>query len=181
MNTFIQKFVKNAKKKIGKQDRVLEIGSRNFNGGVRQYFKDADKYIGIDGIDGKGVDKVMLSYDIPKHFKKEYFDCVICCEELEHDPFFWATLKVIDYALKPGGWLIISTPCLYQDLHSAPQDYYRFMPDTYRNIFFNGYINGQIAVCYGKGYEPKKGKEIDYTKVATIIGYGQKVYKEKTN
>jgi SAM-dependent methyltransferase len=172
MNAFIQNYVKEVKQKIGKQGRVLEIGSRNFNGGVRQYFKDADKYIGIDAHKGKGVDRMMLSYDIPKHYKKESFDCVICLETLEHDPYFWATLKVMQDVLKPKGWLIISTPCLFQDVHEIPQDYYRFMPDTYKNIFFNGYSNGQISVCFGKGYEPKR--KIDYRQVATIIGYGQK-------
>jgi len=162
------------KKKIGKQSKVLEIGAHDFNGSVRQYFKDADKYVGIDPIPGKGVDLTILSYDIPKHFKNETFDCVICLEELEHDPYFWATLEVMKDVLKPGGWLIISTPCLFQDIHRIPYDYYRFMPDTFLHVFFNGYSNGDVVVCFAKGYEPKKGKQIDYRKVATIMGYGQK-------
>lgn len=179
MNPFIQDFVKKIHAKIGKQPKVLEIGSMNFNGGVRQYFKDSDIYIGVDANKGRGVDMIMPSYDIPKHFEEGYFDCVICLETLEHDPYFWVTLSIMKKMLKKDGWMIISTPSLYQGIHECPQDYYRFMPDTYTNIFFNGFNNGEIVICGCKikGSQPyvvEEGKPVDYTKIVTIIGYGQK-------
>ena len=180
MNILVQNYVKELKKHIGKQSRVLEVGSHNVNGGVRQFFKDADEYIGIDPFAGKDVDLVASSYDIPKFFKKESFDCVICCEMLEHDPYPDWSLQNMKNVLKPGGWLIISSPGLAQDLHKAPNDYYRFMPDAYLHVFFNGYENGNLAVGFTKGYPiPKDPKDIKYTKVVTIIGYGQKPNEKK--
>jgi len=139
MNNFINEFVGKQKKKIGKQSKVLEIGSLNMNGSIRHWFKDADEYIGIDYQEGKGVDKVMWSYDIPKVWKKEYFDCVIACESFEHDPNFWKTLEIMKWVLKKGGWMIITAPGRMMKLHEYPYDFYRFMPQAFSGVFYAGF------------------------------------------
>jgi SAM-dependent methyltransferase len=183
MNTFIQDTVKNFKKQKGKFNKVLEIGSWNVNGGVRQFFKDADEYIGIDPMGGKGVDLKISSYEIPNHFKKENFDCILCLETLEHDPYFEYTVQLMHDYLKQGGWLVISSPGLAQGIHNAPGDYYRFMPDVYQNIFFKGYEHLSMGVAFRPGHTPRgrgKDKNWDWTNIVTAIAYAQKPKKDNS-
>ena len=62
--------------------RVLEIGSLNINGTVRDYIQPfAEKYIGIDMQEGPGVDIV---HDAAKFTKPNFFDVVVCAEVFEH-------------------------------------------------------------------------------------------------
>lgn len=81
--------------------RVLEMGSMNFNGSVRDYFTNCD-YTGIDWKDGAGVDKVVLAHK----FDAEPFDVVITTEMLEHDKYARRSMKNALRLLKPGGVLI---------------------------------------------------------------------------
>ena len=87
-------------------DPVIEIGSRNVNGGLRDLFPRAPEfqtYVGIDVQDGPGVDIVA---DAAQWTPPEPAACVICCEVLEH----WkldaelVTLSACETALgKSGG------------------------------------------------------------------------------
>jgi SAM-dependent methyltransferase len=69
-----------------KNSTVLEIGSLNINGSIRQFFDNCN-YIGIDVGPGKDVDIVCegQSYDAPSNS----VDTVISCECFEHNPY-WA-------------------------------------------------------------------------------------------
>jgi SAM-dependent methyltransferase len=175
MNTFIQGVVKKFAKEHG-TGKILEIGSWNANGGVRQYFKDADEYIGIDPHGGKDVDLQISSYQIPQYFKKD-FDVILCLETLEHDPYFEYTVQLMHEYLKPGGWLVISTPGLAQGIHQVPKDYYRFMPDAYADIFFKDYDPITWAVAFRTGHTPRgrgSKKNWDWTNMVSVIAYAQK-------
>lgn len=116
-------------------DKVLEVGSRDVNGIIKEDLNTRE-YIGIDIQYGPNVNKVMRSYEIPDEFAKHEFDCVICLEMLEHDPFFWLSIENMRHVLRPDGYLVISTPANGFPEHRHPVDCYRFMPDTYRFIFF---------------------------------------------
>lgn len=59
---------------------VLEVGSRNVNGGVRDLFPEAI-YVGIDIEPGDGVDIVT---DAAKWVPSGPFDCVVSTEVFEH-------------------------------------------------------------------------------------------------
>ncbi len=170
MNSFILNYVKGVKTRIGKQKRVLEVGSLDVNGSVRQFFKDADKYIGIDLVAGPSVDKVADGHNIKKLFKRASFDCVICCETIEHDPKFWVTIENMRWALKPGGWMIVSAPSFQQYIHQYPHDYWRFLPDAFNLIFFKGYNRVEGGVSYlPEAVNPDPRKDI-----VNIICFGQK-------
>lgn len=80
--------------------RVLEIGSLDINGSVRDFF-DAREYTGIDIGPGKGVDVVCegQKYDAPD----SSFDQVISCEAMEHNPYWVETFKNMIRMCKPGG------------------------------------------------------------------------------
>jgi len=62
---------------------VLECGSLNINGSVRDFFSNCT-YIGLDVGKGEGVDVVSLAheYSMPDNT----FDTVCSCEMFEHDP-----------------------------------------------------------------------------------------------
>lgn len=140
MTPQIQAWVKKAKTDfIKKPGKVLEIGSLNFNGGVREFFSDASSYIGTDMQEGEGVDLVINAHDLLKEFKKESFDTILCLETFEHDDKFWLTLENIKALIKKNGFLIITTPTFGFPLHRFPKDYFRFGEDAFRDIFFKDY------------------------------------------
>jgi len=84
--------------------KVLEVGSLDINGSVRQFFDNCD-YEGIDIAEGKGVDRVVLAHQF---FRDEAYDVVISSEMLEHDQFWFSSLKQMYRNLKPGGLMIIT-------------------------------------------------------------------------
>lgn len=140
MTPQIQAWVKKAKKDFIKSPgSILEVGSLNINGGVREFFKDAKNYIGIDATGGLGVDKIINSHDILKSWKPDTFDIVICLEMLEHDNAPWITINNLSSVLKKGGFLIVSTPTFGFPLHRYPKDYFRFGEDAFRDIIFLGF------------------------------------------
>lgn len=101
-------------------------------------------------------------------FGDNRFDTVLCHGMLEHDKFFWKTIAEIKRVIKPGGLVVIGTPgytrtwleklnrffrksrlidrhldfltssTVTYEIHNAPGDYYRFSPQTFKEIFFEG-------------------------------------------
>lgn len=65
------------------QKRVLEIGSLNINGSIRQFFSDCD-YVGVDIGEGRDVDLVARGEDLD--FPDNSFDVCCSCECFEHNP-----------------------------------------------------------------------------------------------
>lgn len=82
---------------------VLEVGSFNVNGEVRQFF--AGRYLGIDIKPGPGVDVVA---DASTYEPSELFDVVVCCEVLEHTVVWPGIVAMCGRALRPGGALILT-------------------------------------------------------------------------
>jgi SAM-dependent methyltransferase len=70
--------------------RVLEVGSLDINGSIRQFF-DGCEYIGVDLGEGKGVDLVAKGEDLD--FPDGYFKVVASCECFEHNPEWEATFR----------------------------------------------------------------------------------------
>lgn len=88
--------------------RVLEVGSLNINGTVRDFFH-ACEYVGVDVVPGPCVDVVSLAHDLPAMpLFAEPFDVVISCEALEHDRFWPRTLAAMFAILRPGGLMVFT-------------------------------------------------------------------------
>ncbi|MCK5138495.1 MAG: hypothetical protein KAQ85_01510 [Thermodesulfovibrionia bacterium] len=87
--------------------KVLEAGSLDINGSPRQYFADSCEYIGVDAKQGKGVDWWGLFHEYPEK-PKGYFDVVVSCEVVEHDPFWRTTLKAMVDFIRADGALFLS-------------------------------------------------------------------------
>jgi SAM-dependent methyltransferase len=87
-----------------KGGRVLEIGSLNINGTVRDWF-DADEYVGVDVGEGPGVDVVMSGHE---YDSDKPFDCCISCECFEHNPFWKETFLNMVRLCRQGGLVIFT-------------------------------------------------------------------------
>lgn len=108
--------------KFFKGGRVLEIGSLNINGTVRNFF-NADEYIGVDVGEGPGVDVVMSGHEYDNEQK---FDCVISCECFEHNPFWKETFLNMVRLCRRGGLVIFTCATTGRPEHgterTTPQD-----------------------------------------------------------
>lgn len=96
---------------------VLEIGSLDINGSVREFFEDC-RYTGIDLGPGKGVDVVAdgQSFAGATHG----YDVVVSCETLEHNPYWRETLHNAVRMLKPDGLMLLSCATYGRRQHGTP-------------------------------------------------------------
>jgi SAM-dependent methyltransferase len=85
--------------------KVLEIGSWNVTGSVRDYFQSCD-YVGVDLAAGDCVDVVAAGQDLA--YPTGAFDVVISCECFEHNPFWLETFLNMARMLRPGGLFVFS-------------------------------------------------------------------------
>ncbi len=118
--------------------RVLEVGSYNINGSPREVIPADGGYTGVDMMPGPGVDIVMDAEHLAVRFPPAAFDTVVCCECLEHTVRPWRVVEAMQYVLRPGGHLWVSTPTFGFPLHRYPVDCYRFGEDAYRLWLFAG-------------------------------------------
>jgi len=85
--------------------QVLEMGSLNVNGTLRDLFDECE-YTGVDVIPGKDVDVVGTFHEVDS--KNRIFDVVCSVNSLEHDMHFNKTLPRMYELLAPGGLMFIS-------------------------------------------------------------------------
>jgi SAM-dependent methyltransferase len=84
---------------------VLEIGSLDINGSVRQFYRDCN-YTGIDVAPGKGVDVVCQGQDF--NAIDGSFEQVISCEAMEHNPSWRETFANMIRLTKEGGLFVMT-------------------------------------------------------------------------
>lgn len=84
---------------------VIEIGSYNVNGSVRDHFESPIQYIGVDWRPGSSVDMVCFAHDLKIC---ERFDAVISASMLEHDRHWEKSLRNMVDLMKDDGILLLS-------------------------------------------------------------------------
>jgi len=93
----------------------------------KTFFATAEKYVGMDYLTDRSTpDVVGSATNIP--LGDATFDTVVCTEVLEHVPDPLKALREMYRVLKPGGYLILSTP-MYWPRHEVPYDYFRYPYD----------------------------------------------------
>lgn len=96
---------------------ILEIGSRDVNGTVRDLFASASSYLGIDIAGGPGVNLILDAGRIDELGLS--FDVVISCEMLEHARDPEQVCEAAYNVLKPGGMFVITAANDKREPHSA--------------------------------------------------------------
>lgn len=140
-----------------KDRNILEIGSLNINGQVKDLFVGCGSYLGIDRVPGPGVDLVQdegassfLWGNIDHRF-----DTVIALETLEHDPDPNGTLEAIRFA-NPSQ-LIVSVPSFdsskVMPYHDYGGDFWRISEQTMREVIMAGYKVTLARVHDALGFE----------------------------
>jgi SAM-dependent methyltransferase len=106
--------------------RTLDVGC-----GRRPYehtfFAGAAEYVGLDYLtDRSRPDVVGSALAIP--FAPRSFDTVVSTEVLEHVPEPHRALAEMQRVLRPGGFLVLTTP-VYWPRHEVPYDFFRYPYD----------------------------------------------------
>ncbi len=107
---------------------VLDLGGRNVNGSIREWFPEATTWTALDIRDGDGVDIVA---DASEWVPDQEYDVVCSTELFEHTPV-WREICATAYkACKAGGTLILTMAGPGRPAHSAidggplrPGEYY---------------------------------------------------------
>ena len=108
--------------------KVVEIGSQNVNGTLRDTCPTNFEYIGVDFAQANGVDIVLEDpYRLP--FEDESVDIVLSSSCFEHSEMFWLVFLEILRVLKPNGLFYLNAPST-GSFHRYPVDCWRFYPDS---------------------------------------------------
>lgn len=137
---------------------VVDIGSQDVNGSLKQAVPPSIRYFGIDFVPGKGVDLVLEDpYQLP--FEDESVDVIVSSSCFEHSEMFWLTFLEVSRVLKPGGLLYINVPSNGM-FHRYPVDCWRFYPDSGKALCAWAHRNGQPMVLLesfiGKHFSPEE-------------------------
>jgi SAM-dependent methyltransferase len=86
--------------------RILEVGSYNVLGTIRDLFPDATSYIGADLMAGPGVDMVKSGHEID--LESNSLDLALSCECFEHNPYWFETFLNMIRMTRPGGLVVLT-------------------------------------------------------------------------
>lgn len=95
---------------------VIDIGSLNINGTVRDLFPNAKSYIGVDIVAGSAVDVVA---DAATWTPKAKADIVVCCEMLEHCEAWRDVIHNMSTMLRRNGQIIVTAANPNRTPHSG--------------------------------------------------------------
>jgi len=114
------------------ESKVLEVGSLDINGSIRQFFVACD-YIGVDLGEGRGVDVVARGEELD--YPDDSFDVVASCECFEHNPEWVKTFN--NMVRMASGLVFFSCATTGRAEHgtrrTSPDDA-PFCGDYYRNL-----------------------------------------------
>jgi SAM-dependent methyltransferase len=112
----------------GEKLRIVEIGSQDVNGSLRSQAPENSEYIGVDFVEGKGVDVILDDpYALP--FPDGHADIVLSSSCFEHSQMFWLIFLEALRILKPSGLFYLNAPS-NGNFHRYPVDCWRFYPDS---------------------------------------------------
>ena len=122
---------------------VIDIGSQDVNGSLRQVTPPAFKYTGLDFQKANNVDIVLEDpYQLP--LPDNSVDIVLSSSCFEHSEMFWLVFLEVMRVLKPAGLFYLNVPSA-GSFHRYPVDFWRFYPDS-----------GHALITWGRrnGYDP---------------------------
>jgi len=167
---------------------ILEIGSYDVNGSIRQFFKNSN-YTGVDLIEGKGVDFIGDGHILD--YPDEKFDMTISCESFEHNPYWKETFLNMIRMTKKGGLVVFTCATTDRAEHGTTRTSSIDSPGTiqmnwdyYKNLEksdfttevpnFNSYFNRYLFITNRKSKDlyfigTKLGDEIYPVKLYSLM------------
>ncbi len=121
-----------AKQALPMEGRVLEVGSMNVNGTLRDVLPITH---GIDIRPGKCVDEVIDACNLLSKYGPESWDHVVTSSCFEHVEFWEPALRNTWGVLKTGGKFLFETPTLKKGFHGYPSDYWRWDEPLLQEMF----------------------------------------------
>ena len=140
---------------------IVDVGAQDVNGSLREFSPAGATYIGVDFVEGNGVDIILTDpYKLP--FENESVDVIVCSSVFEHSELFWLLYLECIRILKPTGIMYLNTPSNGM-IHRYPVDSWRFYPDsghalvkwaqhnTYNTILLESFIGDKMGPAEGEG------------------------------
>ena len=107
---------------------VIDIGSQNVNGSLKDVMPSHFDYVGVDYAAAIGVDVILKDpYKLP--FEDKSVDIVMSSSCLEHSEMFWLTFLEMARVVKDDGLIYLNVPSSGQ-YHAYPVDCWRFQVDA---------------------------------------------------
>jgi SAM-dependent methyltransferase len=132
VHRFIRAFVEDVAEAVELPDPIVEFGALQVeadqDSDLRSLFAGRS-YLGTDYREGPGVDCVEDLRALS--FADGEIGTAICLETLEHVSDPPAACRELARVVGSGGVAIVSAPTLL-GIHAYPDDYFRFMPDSFR-------------------------------------------------
>lgn len=179
---FVQ-MVKDARPEFFEWTNVIEIGSLNINGTVRDFFSYPN-YVGFDVGEGPGVDYSVYGEEVA--YPPNSFDVAITTECFEHAEGWRDIWLNMVRMLKPGGLIVMTCAgtgrpehgTSRSDIGSSPltvaqgTEYYGnltpedFTPDLREGVDVRFYENTVNCDLYAWGIKGEKAFDLELDKVA---------------
>lgn len=135
--------------------KVLEIGSLNVNGGLRDVIEIT---VGVDMRPGPGVDLVCPVERLKEHFTDGYFDACVSAGTLEHIKDWQGFVRVTWDLVREGGYLVLTMASIHKKRHAYPDDYWRLTEEQIRQIYPSA-----------EGFEPLGGRPEKHTSIGWVV------------
>jgi SAM-dependent methyltransferase len=131
--------VASASRQVIKGGRVLEIGSYDVNGRIRDLLLGCADYVGVDLHEGPGVDLVAYGHQVDS--PDGSYDIALSGECFEHDPHWRATFANMVRMTRPGGLVTFTCASRGRPEHGTTRTFACDSPGTqsegldyYRNL-----------------------------------------------
>jgi SAM-dependent methyltransferase len=126
---------------------LLEVGSRNVNGTVRDALPVT---WGIDIQAGPGVDEVLNAEELANKYSWDHWDGVVSCDAIEHMADWRAALTAMWGVLRDDGYMILTTVQPGFKYHPHPIDAWRFRIQDMEQIFGSNLVELQTGKTFAK-------------------------------
>jgi SAM-dependent methyltransferase len=147
---------------------VLEVGSRFYNGTLRQVILLQKSYLGVDMEDGPLVDVVCNFEDF---IGERQFDYVVSASTLEHCKHWQAVIDNMKRLTQPEGHIILACEGPGKEYHGYPKDYWRFSRVDMRKIFADWFIvelAGAGSDTFIKAKKPHSWRPLSVDKIKVM-------------